>query len=201
MLGLLINGIMHCAAAIDKRIKDKDLMSSPMYYQNGLPVYMDSSRNKYINGEKVVTEYDYQNKKLIEVGEKSRTVYFDPELETKKRMDGQSEKYKQEAIKNGELAYMRYNYVRKKYLTCEISTDKFITELEGRRDGSYWKYYLTDKSEFYGSKSDGDEGIEITQEEYDGLNIHGGTHRATDLYRYTCVFRKGKVYWQRREGV
>lgn len=87
---------------------------------------------------------------------------------------------------------MRYDHVRKNELTCEISTGKFIAKLEGRDDGTYWKYYLSPDSDFAHChmKTEGDEGEQITQEEYDKLNIYGGTHSAMDYARYNYIWRK-----------
>ena len=202
MFGLLFSVIMNGLAVIDKYRKDRYYMSSPVYYQDGIPVYMDSSCNKYINGEKVINKYDYQNNKLIEVGTRSGKVYFDPELETKKRMDARSEKYKQEAIEKGMMAYMRYDHNRKKSLTCEISTDKFIAQLKGKEDGTYWKYYLPDSETIIFTRpAEGDKGVQITQEEYDKLNILvGGTHYASDLWRYDIRYGKNGIEYKRIPG-
>lgn len=192
---LTLGGLL--AGNVKKYIDDKDMMSEPYrYLDDGTPVYLDSSCKEHINGEKVIKKYDYQNKKLIEVGEITGNVYFDPKEAKKKRMNAQSEKYKQEAIKDGKKAYLKYNFERNKFITCEIETDKFIVQLQGKSDGTYWKYYLNPEATHYHSASDEDIGIEITQEDYDKLNIYNGTHRARDLYRYTPVFRNGRVIYE-----
>lgn len=199
MLGLLLKLGLHGAAAIDKFVKDRDYLSSPAFYdQEGRAVYIDSSGNHYINGEKVITEYDYKNKKLIEVGQRTRTVYNDPEEKARQRMVDWSERYKQESIEKGNLAYRKYNFEMKCFLTCEISTDRYISQLKGKKDGTYLKFYLPCNAKNKTDVEEGDIGVQITQEEYDKLNIFDGTHFASDLYRYVPVLRNGKVIYRNR---
>lgn len=185
-LGTLLLGGVLLGSAIKCGIENDKMMSKPQrYLDDGTPVYLDRLCNEHVNGEKIVPRYNYQQEKLVYVGEKSGRVYSDPEQNTKNRLDSWNEERKQEAIKLGKLAYMKYDHVRKHQFTCEISTDKFICYLEGRKDGTYWKYYLPidtpyDKAHM---KGEGNIGIQITQEEFDKLNIFGGTHWYVDYYR------------------
>lgn len=185
-LGTLIFGALLGGSAAKCGIENAKMMSKPTrYLDDGTPVYLDRLCNEHINGEKVVAKYDYANEKLVYAGQKSGKVYIDPEENTKKRLDDWSEVHKQEAIVKGKLAYMRYDHVRKKELTCEISTDRFIAYLEGRDDGTYWKYYLSPNNDYAHAhcKTEGDPGVQIRQDEYDKLNIYGGTHSAVDYNR------------------
>lgn len=185
-LGLLIWGALNAAVGIGKAV-DNHQMKNHSYKidEKGRPTWIDREGNRYINGEKVVATYDYKNQKLVYAGQKTGKVYIDPEQNTRDRLDGWSEKHKQEAIKEGKLAYMRYDHVRKKEFTCEISTGKFIAKLEGRKDGTYWKYYLSPTSDCAHAHmiTEGDPGVQITQEEFDKLNIYLGTHTAIDYNR------------------
>ena len=185
-LGLLIYGALRAAVGIGKAV-DNHQMKNYSYKidEKGRPTWIDREGNQYINGEKVVATYDYKNQKLVYAGKNTGTVYIDPEQNTRDRLDSWSEKRKQEAIKRGELAYMRYDHVRKKQITCEISTGKFIAYLEGDEDGNYKKYYLQPYQDscYTHCKPEGVAGVPITREEFDGLNIYFGTHSAIDYSR------------------
>lgn len=185
-LGLFLYGALKAVTGIGKAV-DNHQMKNYSYKidEKGRPTWIDREGHQYINGERVVATYDYDNHKLVYAGQRTGTVYIDPEQNTRDRLDGWSEKRKQEAIKEGKLAYMRYDHVRKKEITCEISTGKYIAQLEGRKDGTYWKYYLSSNAKFLNDKTPGDHGIQITQDEYDKLNIFMGSHFASDLNRYT----------------
>ncbi|MBQ4523420.1 MAG: hypothetical protein IJA10_10805 [Lachnospiraceae bacterium] len=203
MLGLLIGGLILGGSAIKAGIENANMMSKPYtHLDDGTPIYIDRNCNEYVNGERMIATYDYKNQKLVYAGKRSGKVYIDPEANQRKRMDEMSEKNKREAIAKGMLAYLRYDHKREKSLTCEISTGKYIAQLKGKEDGTYWKYYLPDyEMILFSSPAEGDNGIEITQEEYDKLNILVvGTHYASDLYRYTCYMDKGAVRWKRRKG-
>ena len=185
-LGLLIFGAMSAICGIGRAVENKQMKDySYKIDEKGRPTWIDREGHQYINGEKVVATYDYDNHKLVYAGQRTGTVYIDPEQNTRDRMDRWSEERKQEAIKRGELAYMRYDHIRKKEITCEISTGKYISQLEGRKDGTYWKYYLSQNAKYVSDKTPGDYGIQITQDEYDKLNIFMGSHFASDLNRYT----------------
>lgn len=43
-----------------------------------------------------------------------------------------SEPYRREAIEGGYLAYKKYDHRVKRFMTCEISTGKYIASLQGK---------------------------------------------------------------------
>ena len=140
-LGIFLYGALRAACGIGKAVENQQMKNfSYKIDEKGRPTWLDREGNQYINGEKVVASYDYTNKKLVYAGKRTGTVYIDPEQNRKNRLDRWSEERKQKAIADGELAYMRYDHNRKKEITCEISTGKYIAQLEGRKDGTYWKY-------------------------------------------------------------
>ena len=185
-LGLFLYGAMRAICGIGKAV-DNHQMKNFTYKvdEQGRTHWLDRECNHYINGERVIATYDYTNQKLVYAGKNSGRVYYDPEQAQRDRLDARSDGYKQEAIKEGKLAYMRYDHVRKKSLTCEISTGKFIAYLEGKEDGTYYKYYLQPSQDYCHChcKPEGVAGVPITREEFDKLNIYFGTHSAYDYSR------------------
>lgn len=182
-LGLFLYGALRAICGIGQAVENKQMKDySYKIDEKGRPTWIDRQGNRYINGEKVIATYDYNNHKLVYAGQRTGTVYIDPEQNRRDKVDGWSEKRKQEAIKEGKLAYMRYDHVRKREITCEISTGKFIAYLEGREDGTYYKYYLQPSQDYSHChcKPEGVSGVSITREEFDKLNIFMGTHSAFD---------------------
>ena len=185
-LGILLYGALRAICGIGQAVENKQMKDySYKIDEKGRPTWIDRQGNRYINGEKVVATYDYKNQKLVYAGQRTGTVYIDPEQNQRDRLDRWSEERKQEAINDGKLAYMKYDHVRKQQITCEISTGKFIAYLEGNEDGTYYKYYLQPSQDFCHAhcKPDGVVGIPITREEFDKLNIYFGTHSAIDYSR------------------
>lgn len=185
-LGIFLYGALRAACGIGKAVENKQMKDySYKIDEKGRPTWIDREGHQYINGERVVATYDYKNQKLVYAGQRSGTVYCDPEQNRINRIDADSEKRKQEAIKEGKLAYMRYDHVRKRQITCEISTGKFIAEISGDENGNYRKYYLSPNNDYSHShcKTEGDPGVPITREEFDKLNIYSGTHMAVDYSR------------------
>ena len=182
MIGLLLGGLIFAGAGIAAAIENADMKSSPYtHLDDGTPVYLDRKCNEWVNGEKMIATYDYKNQKLVYAGQRSGKVYIDPEANQRRRMDEMSEKYKREAIASGKLAYKKYDHRVKRFMTCEISTGKYIAALHGNKyGGGYRKFYVKPDFDFYNChcKADDDEGIEITKEEFWGLNIVGGSHMA-----------------------
>ena len=178
MFGLLFSTVMHVAAAIDKYVRDKKSMSSPMYYDSeGRAVYMDTSRNKYINGEKVISKFDYKTGVESEVGSRTGTVYFNSRDSKAKIMREQYDNRRlYEAEKEGKLACKLWHPEYDQFLTTELSTGKIIVCLyEDIYTGECRKFYYKGGYErfisngcFMNSKP-GDMGIVITKEEYDKL--------------------------------
>lgn len=181
MWGFIFTGVIFGVAAIGAGIENAKIKKEPYrHLDDGTPVYMDRKCQDWVNGEKIVATYDYENKKLVYAGQKTGKVYMDPQANRLNRMHKISEEHKAKAIADGELAYTKYEPKADKFLTCEISTGKYISRLEGNgtsRNKSYKKFYLPHDS-FYnpGKVADGDEGTAITKEEFWKLNING-SHR------------------------
>lgn len=185
-LGILLYGALRAAVGIGQAVENKQMKDYTYKVdEQGRTHWLDRECNHYINGERVIATYNYKNQKLVYAGKNSGKVYFDPEQAQRDRIDAASEKRKQEAIKEGKLAYMRYDHVRKRQITCEISTGKFIAEIRGDENGNYRKYYLSPNNDYSHShcKTEGDPGVPITREEFDKLNIYFGTHTAIDYSR------------------
>lgn len=186
MIGLLLGGLIFGGAAIGAAIENADMKSKPFrYLDDGTPVYLDRKCQEWANGEKIIATYDYQNQKLVYAGHRSGKVYIDPEANKKRILDERSEQYKREAIEAGRLAYAKYDHRVKRRLTCEISTGKYIAALQGNKyGGGYRKFYVKPDFDFYNChcKADDDEGIEITREEFNKLNIVGGSHMTYSHY-------------------
>lgn len=185
-LGLLFGALLFGGSAIKAGIENADMMSKPYrYLEDGTPVYLDRKCKEWVNGERMIATYDYQNQKLVYAGQRSGKVYIDPEANQRRRMDEMSEKYKREAIESGKLAYKKYDHRVKRFMTCEISTGKYIAALQGNKYGcGYRKFYVKPGFDFYNChcKADDDEGIEITRDEFNKLNIVGGSHMTYSYY-------------------
>ena len=182
-LGLFIYGALRAVCGIGQAIENKQMKDySYKIDDQGRPTWIDREGKQYINGEKVVPTYDYKNQKLVFSGQRTGTVYIDPEKNTRDRLDRWSEKRKQDAIEMGMLAYNKYNHEWKKQITTEISTGRPIAELIKRSDGTCWKVYGTIdapkyKGECYvGCQHRTGEPIQITRDEFCKLNTVCGSH-------------------------
>lgn len=202
-LGLLLFGLMAGGSAVKCGVENAKMMSKPYrYMDDGTPVYLDRLCNEHINGEKVISKYNYQKGCMQDVGVRSGRVYYDEQEVQRKRFDDMNERSRQFAIKQGHKAYMKYIPEIKKEITCELSTGKLIAKLEREKVGDkkyvYRKYY-TDLSiirskmwdgnylpvDAYQEPKDGDKGIEITKDEFIGLNIWTGSHSGTFYTKYS----------------
>lgn len=184
-LGLLLFGLMAGGSAIKCGIENAKMMSKPYrYMDDGTPVYLDRLCNEHINGEKVISKYNYQKGCMQDVGERSGRVYYDEQDVQRKRFNDWNKENRQNAIKQGRLIYKKYDVNRKKNFSCELSTGKYIAHIEGRDDGTYWKYYVSPyrKFEYYEEnsklfKEDSDNNpVEISIEEFDELKIYSGSY-------------------------
>lgn len=187
-LGLFLYGAVKAAFGIGKAIDNQQMKNYTYKIDNqGRPTWMDRNCNEYINGEKVIAKAVTRSDgsvKLQQVGQRSGSVYFDPDVARNNKIDSINNKQIQQAKEWGKLAYPKYDPKAKREITCEISTGKYISCLKGLEDGTYWKYYLPANYTYY-SDRDENAGIQITQDEYDKLNIFNGSHYASDLNRYT----------------
>ena len=182
-LGILLYGALRAICGMGKAVENKQMKDySYKIDEKGRPTWIDREGHQYINGERVVATYDYKNQKLVYAGQRTGTVYCDPEQNKRDRLDRWSEKRKQDAIEMGMLAYNKYNHVWKKQITTEISTGRPIAELIKRSDGTYWKVYGTidtpkNEWDFYvGCQHKTGEPIQITREEFSKLNTVDGSH-------------------------
>lgn len=182
-LGILLYGAMRAICGIGQAVENKQMKDySYKIDEKGRPTWIDRQGHRYINGERVVATYDYKNQKLVYAGQRTGTVYIDPEQNTRDRLDRWSEKRKQDAIEMGMLAYNKYNHEWKTQITTEILTGRPIATLDKRSDGTYWKQYGSiDKPKYSGEAYVGcchidSEPIQITREEYIGLDTVGGSH-------------------------
>ena len=182
-LGLFIYGALRAVCGIGQAIENKQMKDySYKIDDQGRPTWIDREGKQYINGEKVVPTYDYKNQKLVYAGQRTGTVYIDPEKNTRDRLDSWSEKRKQDAIEMGMLAYNKYNHIWKKQITTEISTGRPIAELIKKSDGTYWKIYGTidtpkyDGQSYFGWEHRTGEPIQITSDEFCRLDTVCGSH-------------------------
>ena len=185
-LGILLYGAMKTICGIGQAVENKQMKDySYKIDEKGRPTWIDREGHQYINGERVVATYDYKNQKLVYAGKNSGKVYYDYQQDLLNRRNTEDEEEKSDELSRGKLAYLKYDSISKRRLTCEISTGKFIAELEGRPDGTYWKYYIEEDGHHWivNRRAKGDHGIQITREKFDALNITLGTHHAFDANR------------------
>ena len=185
-LGLFLYGALRAICGIGQAVENKKMKDySYKIDEKGRPTWIDRQGNRYINGEKVIATYDYKNHKLVYAGQRTGKVYYDYQQDLLNRRNTEDEEEKTDELSRGKLAYLKYDSISKRRLTCEISTEKFIAELEGRPDGTYWKYYIEEDGHHWivNRRAKGDPGIQITREKFDALNITLGTHHAYDANR------------------
>lgn len=185
-LGILLYGALRSICGIGQAVENKQIKDySYKIDDKGRPTWIDRQGNQYINGERVVATYDYNNHKLVYAGQRTGKVYYDYQQDLLNRRNTEDEEEKADELSRGKLAYLKYDSISKRRLTCEISTGKFIVELEGRSDGTYWKYYIEEDGchYIYFNKTKGSPCVQITREEFDALNIKPGTHHAYDANR------------------
>ena len=185
-LGMLLYGALRAVCGIGQAVENKQMKDySYKIDEKGRPTWIDREGHRYINGEKVIATYDYTNKKLVYAGQRTGKVYYDYQQDLLNRRNTEDEEEKADKLSRGKLAYLKYDSISKRRLTCEISTGKFIVELEGRSDGTYWKYYIEEDGHhwIYFHKTENSPCVQITKEEFDALNIKPGTHHAYDANR------------------
>ena len=185
-LGILLYGALRSICGIGQAVENKQIKDySYKIDDKGRPTWIDRQGHQYINGERVVATYDYNNHKLVYAGQRTGKVYYDYQQDLLNRRNAEDEEEKADELSRGKLAYLKYDSISKHRLTCEISTGKFIAELEGRPDGTYWKYYIEEDGchYIYFNKTKGSPCVQITREEFDALNIKPGTHHAYDANR------------------
>lgn len=196
-LGTLLLGTALIGSAIKCEIENKKAMSNPSYYlKNGTPVFHNRKGQEYINGEKVHMECridDYGHSHYLTVGNQTGKIYEDSWNNYLDKLNEEMNKEIENQKKNGNLAYVKYYPDENKRMTTEISTGKIIAKLESRA-GVCRKWYRSKNAITTISIEEGDLGIEISQEEFDALNIIGGSHY---VFKYTEEQMKKDLYWKK----
>ncbi len=175
-LELLLGALLFGGSAISAGIENAKMMSKPYrYLDDGTPVYLDRLCNEHINGEKVVSKYNYQLKREQQVGERSGKVYFDAEELNLQRERKQDEEELKRSKRFGYLAYYKYHPEYEKRLATEISTGKIIAVLM-KDAGEYRKFYYNDRCPSFSQSAPGDFGVIISKDEFYHLSIIDRTY-------------------------
>lgn len=177
--GLLFLGVALGISGINAAI-DNQKMKNYSYKidEKGRPTWIDREGNRYIDGEKTMwkmVEDEYGNYYSRQVGINSGKVYNDPGAERRRKHEEDDRRNKKKSIEEGKLAYLKWSPEFKQNLTVEISTERVIALLSNCR-GKYKKFYAKSNCGFCNYVEVGDNGIEITKEEYEKLNILFGSH-------------------------
>lgn len=202
MLGLLFLGIATGISAIGCCVDNKKAKDySYKIDEQGRPTWIDRKGDQYINGEKTVWKYGYKNNKSVKVGVVTGKVYCDPEENQLRIFREDSERNREHCMKWGYTSYEKYVPELNKFVSCEMSTGKFIAKLDRKIENGkpvYRKYYLDidaikpknpisyipytcEPTQPIWESMPGDEGIVISEEEFKSLNYWGGTHMGTHI--------------------
>ena len=193
MLGLAIFGAVLLGSAIRCGIDNKSCKSRGYgTTTKGEMISFDRKGGMCVNGERVETRIKMINGKMYtqEVGVKTGKVYMDSRDEETYALLLRNEIAKQMAKEDGALAYYSYepdlcNEWNVMCITREISTHKTIARLEENK-GKYKKYYKGGDWRFRSDIDDNDEGIEISKEEFEKLNLIFGSHSVYSPTEYLC---------------
>ena len=178
-LGLLIGGLIFGGAGIAVAIDNAKMKKDPVrHLDDGTPVYIDRKCHEWINGEKVIATYDYENQKLVYAGQKSGKVYYDPEQKQAERMrKTYDEPNLKQAKERGDLTCKLWYPQYKMMLSTELATNRIIIRIsKNYKTNQYKKYYYTGNYQpcisngCFKFPDDGNMGVEISKEEYDKLN-------------------------------
>jgi hypothetical protein len=197
MLELLIFGALLGGSAIKCGIQNARMMSKPYrHLEDGTPVYLDRLCNEHINGEKVTVHYDFSGKQMNTqlVGTQSGRIYHDSHQSYLNRVDRENEEKRQKALSEGKLAYIKLfptntipgnisNSITDCRFTCDCNSGRVIGKLEREKDGTCYKYYMTSLKNPNSDCvfNENVEKIQISEEEFNRLNIIGGKHFVLDL--------------------
>lgn len=177
--GILLWGAFKAIVGIGGFVENqKTINYSYKIDEKGRPTYYDRSGNEYINGEKVIWNFcedEYGNCYSQKVGVQSGRIYKDIGEERRMKHEEDDRRNKKKAIEEGKLAYLKWSPKFKQNLTVEISTERVIAMLTNCR-GKCKKFYAKPDSAFCNYVEIGDDGIEITEEEFEKLNILFGSH-------------------------
>lgn len=185
LLGILGLSLFKMGGSIKTAIDNESAKQESLKYVNGFPAWWDSEGNYYINGERVIFQHDITNGRRQYIGLNTGRVYWDSDEEGRREAQNNNNKEKQLAINSGKLAYNKYDYDKRKYFTCEISTGRYIHSLIGDEYGKYYKYYEMPNS-CYDKR-------EISYEEFNKLNIKNGRHFIFQAYSTPLITHSGMV--------
>lgn len=182
LLGL--KGVASVGRAVDD---EKTKRNTTTLDSNGNVTCIGRTGKYYVNGEETyswVQEDKYGNRHVLTIGVNSGKVYRDNFDEEVKRMSANDEKKKQWSLSHGYLAYNKYDPRYRRAITTEISTGKPLAAVcrcynNKTKEVHFYKFYLkknnaNDRSD-YDESAPGDYGIEISEEEYNRLDIPGKT--------------------------
>lgn len=179
LLCLGVLGVSFAKAALDNYDMKN---SSSRYDENGNLHYYDRDLKEYINGEKVhrVSNINSDGVTLYStVGVKTNKVYDVSYGRNFNNLMKYSECDKQQSLKYGKNAYKQWNPYFQDFVTTEISSERTITCLWAgynyiTKEKFYRKWYFRPECQGkrdYNKTVKGDMGIEITEEEYEKLDV------------------------------
>lgn len=200
MLGVLAFGALMATVGIGKAVENQKMKNYTYEIDDkGRPMWLDRECNRYINGEKVVSKVNYQTGNVYYAGQRSNTVYYDPEAERRKRREARNEERRKKAILSGKLAYQeevnfKFLFDSYKYATKEISTGKYIAKIDYfPHKKECRKYYLAPDAKYPFDTIEDDEGVIITGEEYIGIG-------SPSMYQSHMVCGEKEFYRDYRNG-
>lgn len=181
MLALLgLKGVASVGRAVDDA---KTKRNSACIDTNGNICSVGRTGKYYVNGEETyrwTQEDKYGNRHDLTIGVNSGKVYRDDFDDEVRRGSANDEKNKQWSLNHGYLAYNKYDPRYRMAITTEISTGKPLAAVcrcynNKTKEVRFYKFYLkknraNDRSD-YDKSAPGDYGIEISEDEYNKLNI------------------------------
>lgn len=181
-LGLLIGLGVKLFADGAYAISDMKSMSTPCgHLEDGSPYYMNRKGQRFAaNGERMVSQTAIAadgTKYSRVVGERTGNVYMDRERTFQRKIDERNERNRKYAIENGKTAYeyldrsLKFGY-GDAIVTKEISTGKYIAQLQyDWSKKEFRKFYLAPNAFYSFQTIEGDEGILISKEEFEKLDV------------------------------
>lgn len=172
-------------ASIKDSIERQEALLKPSYIssETGQPIYYDNHMRVHgRNGEKLEPRYlkaPDGSLRIQMVGKRSGVVYEDDWAKKMQRWEEDDKRELESEKKYGKLAYNKHHIMFDRPVTTEIATGKVITCLYKGTDPDtkkpvYKKWYFRPECQGkydYNRTADGDYGIDITEEEYEKLNI------------------------------
>lgn len=133
-LASLIFGGAVAGSAIKSGLEHMECMGTPWHVcEDGTKIYKDGVGKCYCNGEYCVFKNVYGADALV--GTRTGNIYWSAAKDRENRIAKENKERLEKAKERGDLAYVRYDAERKKYITTEISTGKEIAGLLCYQDG------------------------------------------------------------------